>query len=83
MYALGVTAYELFTGGELPWEKTASSEEVLRSVMNSTGGRDPRELCDDIDDDTAGFLLKCVESNPNDRYQNPAEFREALKEIAG
>ena len=41
MFALGVTAYEAFTG-ELPWER-GSSQEVLRAIVNQNA-RDPREL---------------------------------------
>src|SRR5207249_8810795 len=33
MFALGVTAYEVFTG-DLPW-KRGSSQEVLRSIVNT------------------------------------------------
>ncbi len=80
MFALGVTAYELYTG-DLPWEK-APSVQVLQSHMNIPG-RDPREFRPNMDDDTAKFLLKGVEQNPSNRFQNPAEFRDALKELAG
>ena len=79
MFALGATAYELFTG-DLPWEKAASMQ-VLTSMVNSPA-RDPRELCKDLDDATVNFLKKAVEQNPGRRFQNPAEFRDALKEIA-
>lgn len=80
MFALGVTAYETFTGG-MPWEKAASLQ-VLLNLMNSPG-RDPRELCPDLDDDTVAFLRKGIERNPHDRFQNPAEFRAALGELPG
>ena len=41
MFALGVTAYETFTG-DLPWER-GTSQEVLRAIVNQDA-RDPREL---------------------------------------
>ena len=41
LFALGVTAYEVFTG-DMPWEK-AQSLQTLLSHMNSPG-KDPREL---------------------------------------
>lgn len=78
MFALGVTAYETFTGG-LPWEKSASLEMLLK-LMNSAG-RDPRDVRADLDDGTVAFLRKAVERNPQDRYQTPADFRAALERL--
>ena len=48
--------------------------------MNSPG-RDPRELRKDISDKTAKFLMKGVEQNPAQRFQNPAQFRAAIQEL--
>src|SRR5262249_39579651 len=74
LFALGVTAYELFTG-QLPWEK-APSMQTLLSHMNSPG-RDPREFRSDLDPPTAKLLLKAVERDPRERFQSAADFREA------
>jgi serine/threonine protein kinase len=79
-FALGVTAYEVFTG-DLPWEK-GTSQEVLRAIVNNTA-RNPRELHPELDDDVAEFLLKAVERDVNRRFQTPAEFREALAQLSG
>lgn len=78
LFALGVTAYEVFTG-ELPWEK-AQSMQTLLSHMNSPG-RDPRDFLRTMDEATAKFLLKSVERNPRERFQSPAQFQEALAEL--
>ena len=78
MFALGVTAYEMFTG-TLPWEKEASLQTLL-AHMNAPG-RDPLEFRADLDKQTAAFLLKSIERDPKDRYQNPKTFREALREL--
>jgi eukaryotic-like serine/threonine-protein kinase len=78
MFALGVTAYELFTG-DLPWEK-AASQQVLLSHVNSPA-RDPRNFVPDIDAKTLRFLLKAVERDPKDRFQTPAAFKEALQTL--
>jgi serine/threonine protein kinase len=80
LFALGVTAFEVFTGF-LPWEK-ATSLQVLLNLMNS-GARDPKELNSEIDDATAAFLKKSVERDPRDRFQTAAEFRDALGELPG
>lgn len=78
LFALGVMAYEVFTG-DLPWEKSQSLQTLL-SHMN-TAAKDPRELRPDLDEATAQFLKKAVEREPNRRYQTAAEFREALKAL--
>jgi serine/threonine protein kinase len=78
LFALGVTAYELFTN-ELPWERTQSLQTLL-SHMNSPG-KDPRNFLPDLDDATAAFLTKAVARDPRDRFQTAAEFREALKKL--
>jgi serine/threonine protein kinase len=78
LFALGVTAYELFTGN-LPWEK-AESMQTLLSHMNSPG-KDPRNLRREIDKRTAAFLIKGIEREPKLRFQTAAEFREALKKL--
>jgi serine/threonine protein kinase len=78
MFALGVTAYEVFTG-DLPWEKEQSMQTLL-SHMNSPG-KDPREFNKSLDDATAAFLLKSIERDPRDRYQTPAAFRDAMEQL--
>jgi serine/threonine protein kinase len=78
LFALGVTAYELFTGG-LPWEK-AQSMQTLQSHLN-TPGRDPREFVRDLDDSVVTFLIKSIEREPRDRFQSAGEFRDALKQL--
>jgi len=78
LFALGVTAFEVFTG-TLPWEK-AESLQTLLSHMNATG-RDPRDLLPDVDDATAEFLTKAVERDPRSRFQDASAFREALNAL--
>jgi serine/threonine protein kinase len=78
MFALGVTAYEVYTG-KLPWEKDRS-EQTLMNHMNSPG-RDPREHRKDLDAATAEFLIKSIERDPRERFQNAADFREAILEL--
>jgi serine/threonine protein kinase len=79
LFALGVTAYELFTAG-LPWEKARGSMEVLRKHL-AMPGRDPRELKPDLDDATTRLLVKSIDRDPDLRFQSAAEFREALKAL--
>jgi serine/threonine protein kinase len=78
LFALGVTAYEVYTG-TLPWEK-AQSMQTLLSHMNSPG-KNPREACPDLDEETAAFLTKAIERDPRERFQTAAAFRDALQEL--
>jgi serine/threonine protein kinase len=78
LFALGVTAYEVFTFN-LPWDK-AESLQTLLSHMNSPG-RDPRDHRPDLDKETAEFLIKAVQRDPRDRFQSAAEFRDALQAL--
>jgi serine/threonine protein kinase len=75
LFALGVTAFEVFTG-TLPWEQ-AQSLQVLVSHMNSPG-KNPRDLRPDLDAATHRFLVKAIERDPNKRFQSAAQFRDAL-----
>jgi serine/threonine protein kinase len=78
LFALGVTAYEVFTGA-LPWEKSESLQTLL-SHINSVG-RDPHDLRPNLDERTHAFLVKAVERDPRDRFQSAAEFREAMQKL--
>ncbi len=79
LFSLGVTAYEMLTGG-LPWEKSRGSMEVLQKHLN-LAGKDPLELRPDLDKATVQFLLKSIERDPNQRFQTVAEFRDALRAL--
>jgi serine/threonine protein kinase len=77
LFALGVTAYNLFTYN-MPWEvKGGASFQVLISKMGRPG-KDPREFCPDMDDATRRFLLHAIEREPEARFQSAAKFRDAM-----
>jgi eukaryotic-like serine/threonine-protein kinase len=78
LFALGVTAYEIFTN-DLPWEKTQSMQTLL-SHMN-TPGKNPAEIRKDLDEETVAFLRKAIERDPRDRFQTATAFREALEQL--
>ncbi len=79
LFALGVTAYEIFTN-QLPWERSPSSEETLRRHLN-TPPRDPKDLYPDLDDDLRRILIKAVEREPADRFKTAKELKEALQRV--
>jgi len=77
IFALGVTAYEVFTG-QMPWERSLSSEETLKRHLN-TPPRRPQELNPDLDDDLSAILLRCIERSHRDRFPTALAFKEALE----
>jgi serine/threonine protein kinase len=79
LFALGVTAYELYTG-MLPWEK-AQSLQTLLSHMNSPG-KEPKEARPDLDDKTAAFLRKAIARDPSERFQNAADMAAAARTLS-
>jgi serine/threonine protein kinase len=79
LFALGVTAYEMFTNA-LPWERSPSSEETLRRHLN-VPPRDPKDLKKDLDDDLARVLLKAVSRDRNERFNSANQFKDALQKI--
>jgi len=79
LFALGVTAYEVFAGG-LPWPKAHGSMEILLKHINQPG-RDPREVKPDISDELRDLLIKAIDRDPKARFQTAAEFREALQAL--
>lgn len=78
LFALGVTAYETFTG-TLPWERGVS-QEVLKAMVNQAP-HDPREYRPDLDKATAEFLLKAIDRDPTRRFQTPGEFRDTIQKL--
>jgi serine/threonine protein kinase len=76
MFALGVTAYEMFTN-TFPWEKSQSIQ-TLQDHVNLVG-RDPRDWRKDLPAPVAEFLIKAIDRDPKRRWQTPGEFREGIK----
>lgn len=79
LFALGVTAFEVFTG-ELPWERLPSSEETLRRRLN-TAPRNAKDLRPGLDDATVRVLMKAIEKDRNLRYKSAVEFRDVLQKL--
>jgi serine/threonine protein kinase len=79
LFALGVTAWEVFIG-HTPWERSPSSEETFHRRLN-TPARNPRDLKKGLEEDLARLLLKSVAMDPNDRYASATAFKEALAKL--
>lgn len=77
VFALGVTAFELLTGG-LPWERSPSTEETIRKHLNQAP-RNPKDVRPDLDDALCTVLSKCIDRDMRARYASAREFKEALE----
>ena len=79
LFALGVTAYEVFTG-QLPWERSPSSEETFRRRLN-TQPRHAKELNPKLDDELDALLLKAVAKEAPERFSSATAIKEALSRL--
>jgi hypothetical protein len=79
VYSLGVIFYQLLTG-ELPFRGEARMlvVQILRDQPAS-----PRKLNGRIPHDLETICLKCLEKEPNRRYQTTAELAEDLNRYLG
>lgn len=79
LFALGVTAFELLTG-QLPWERSASSEENLRRRLN-TSPRDPIAMNPDLDEALSKILIRSIAREPTERFESCRQFKDALENL--
>jgi serine/threonine-protein kinase len=78
IYSTGVVLFELFTGS-LPFEGDSPLAVVLKHVQEKPPlpqTRNPR-----IDPKVAAIILKCMEKEPDRRYQTVNELYEALTRV--
>jgi len=66
IFAYGATAYELLTG-EKPFAGDTPTE-ILRSQVDRTAFRAPRDLNEDIPAGLEKTILRCLEKDPEKRY---------------
>ncbi len=82
VYSLGVVLYQLLTG-RFPYQVTGPLRDVLNEIVASPPQR-PRELLRELDDDVETILLKCLEKQPERRYQSAGELaRDLRRRLAG
>lgn len=79
IFALGVTAYHMFTG-QLPWGDFESAQGQL-SAMAAKPGADPREHVPDLPEPTVTWLMKAIEREPARRFATAAAFRDSLRKL--
>jgi serine/threonine protein kinase len=75
LYSLGVILYEMLTG-RTPFHADTVQELLDRHLREPP--RDPREINPGISPELSGVVLRCLEKDPANRYQNAAEMQTAL-----
>ncbi len=84
IYALGVILFELLTGGERPFtgERAATTGTTSEKVRWEQVHRNAPSPCiynRNISDALEAVTLRCLQKRPEDRFQTPVEFLEALR----
>ncbi len=75
IYSFGATLYRLISG-RLPF--AGKDFKTTLSMMLSTKPKDIRTLRNDISDDMASLIMRCLEKNPADRPQSMIEVAKVL-----
>lgn len=81
IYSLGVILYQLLTG-ELPFNsKSGSTISTLSYLINDRYDHPPavRKLRPSLSKDIESIVLRCLASNPADRYQSARELKQDLE----
>lgn len=83
VYSVGVTLYQMLTG-RLPYDMVGSMSEVLDRVIHVEASRPSSAAGSDgfrpfaIDDDVDTIVLKCLDKDPDRRYQTAGEVARDL-----
>jgi eukaryotic-like serine/threonine-protein kinase len=75
IYALGIVAFEMFTG-KLPFQGRNAQEMMIARLRSQP--QPIRQLRPDVPDAVEKALTKALQTNPDDRFTTAIEFGEAL-----
>lgn len=80
IYALGIVAFEMFTG-KLPFQGRNAQEMMIARLRGRP--QKLRALRADLSEDLESALARAMEANPDARYNTALEFAEALTRSPG
>jgi serine/threonine-protein kinase len=75
IYALGIVAFEMFTG-KLPFQGRNAQEMMIARLRSQP--QPIRQLRADVPEVVEKALIKALQTNPDDRYATAIEFGDAL-----
>ncbi|HWC75304.1 MAG TPA: serine/threonine-protein kinase [Gemmatimonadales bacterium] len=75
IYALGIVAFEMFTG-KLPFQGRNAQEMMIARLRSQP--QPIRQLRPDLPESVEKALVKALQTNPDDRFTTAIEFGEAL-----
>ena len=78
IYSLGVVLYEMLTG-KLPFESKGQFEIMLAHV--NTAPRHVSDVNAEVPREAGDVVMKALAKEPDQRFQNAQEFREALDRV--
>ncbi len=85
IYALGVTLYEMLTGGQYPFRGdspnsvgTTSKERIGWEHLNQAVPS-PRQLNSDLPPEVENVILTALSKQPEERFATPMDLREAFE----
>jgi tetratricopeptide (TPR) repeat protein len=76
IYALGLILFEMVTG-DIPFHADSMVQLLYKHVQEMP--KDPRELNHDVPEWLARVIMKCIEKDPNARYQSAGEVLHDLE----
>ncbi len=79
VYSLGVVLFEMFTG-ELPFPGTTPMSVAMKHVQEAP--REPRAMRAAIPEVLSNVILRCLQKNPEDRYQKMSYLQAELYRIS-
>jgi eukaryotic-like serine/threonine-protein kinase len=75
LYSLGLILYEMFTG-QVPFRGESAMQLMYQRMTEHPP--DPRSRCPELPEYIAGIILKCLNKDPEERYQSAREILEDL-----
>ncbi len=75
LYSLGVVTFEMVVGRR-PF--VADNAEKMCRMHIEASPPPPRDLRPEVSEELSAILLRCLAKDPNQRFQNAAELRDAL-----